>query len=226
MNIAELDVLRWLHILAMVYWLGGEWGVFQTSYNVVNRALSLDERRRHMETAYRIDILARTGILMLLPLGLHMGHIYGLQPLGGGWLWLIWGVMLGWLALTWSAFLARETDRGLRLARIDEIGRYVLIPSLALVSLSSLLGRGPLLVEAGTYWYAAKLLLYSFSLCIGLALRWIMRLWTLRFRRLAEGPDAAEEAALEREIGWGRLLAYIYWITISGVCFLGATKPF
>ena len=83
MNIAELDVLRWLHILAMVYWLGGEWGVFQTAYNVVNRALSLDERRRHMETAYRIDILARAGILMLLPLGLHMGNIYGLQPFGG-----------------------------------------------------------------------------------------------------------------------------------------------
>ena len=54
MNIAELDVLRWLPILAMVYWLGGEWGVFQTSYNIVNRALSLDERRQYMETACRI----------------------------------------------------------------------------------------------------------------------------------------------------------------------------
>lgn len=65
----EVLVLRWLHIIAMVYWLGGEWGVFQTSYNVINRNLSLEERRRHMETAYRIDILARTGIIMLLPAG-------------------------------------------------------------------------------------------------------------------------------------------------------------
>ena len=47
-----LEVLRWLHILAMVYWLGGEWGVFQTSYKVVNPALSYDERMRHMDTAY------------------------------------------------------------------------------------------------------------------------------------------------------------------------------
>ena len=79
----EVLILRWFHILAMVYWLGGEWGVFQTSYNVTNPRLSLDERRRHMETAYRIDILARTGIILLLPLGLHMGNIYGLQPYGG-----------------------------------------------------------------------------------------------------------------------------------------------
>ncbi|OYU77880.1 MAG: hypothetical protein CFE32_04015, partial [Alphaproteobacteria bacterium PA3] len=77
MVINEVDVIRWLHILAMVYWLGGEWGVFQTSYHVTNRDLSLDERRRHMETAYRIDILARTGIIMLLPQGLQMGHLYG-----------------------------------------------------------------------------------------------------------------------------------------------------
>jgi hypothetical protein len=80
MIIGEIEVLRWLHILAMVYWLGGDWGVFQTSYNVVKPRLSLDERRRHMETAYRIDILARTGIILLLPLGLHIGTLYGFAP--------------------------------------------------------------------------------------------------------------------------------------------------
>lgn len=55
----------------MAYWLGGEWGVFQSSYFVINRALPQEERRRHIETAYRIDILARTGIILLLPLGLQ-----------------------------------------------------------------------------------------------------------------------------------------------------------
>ena len=114
MNINELDVLRWVHILAMVYWLGGEWGVFQTSYNVTNSALSLEERRRHMETAYRIDILARTGIVLLLPLGLHMGQIYGFVPfLDGAGLTLMWLFFAVWLGMTWLAFLRRETDLGI-----------------------------------------------------------------------------------------------------------------
>ena len=52
MGITELAVLRWLHIIAMVYWLGGEWGVFNTSTHVINRDLSMEERRRHMQTAY------------------------------------------------------------------------------------------------------------------------------------------------------------------------------
>ncbi|MFV0644740.1 MAG: hypothetical protein ACK5NN_09625, partial [Sphingomonadaceae bacterium] len=98
----EVLVLRWVHILAMVYWLGGEWGVFQTSYNVINRSLLLEERRRHMETAYRIDILARTGIILLLPLGLHMGYTYGLQPYGQPYLTYMWFFVVGWLGLAWT----------------------------------------------------------------------------------------------------------------------------
>jgi hypothetical protein len=222
----DVLVLRWLHILAMVYWLGGEWGVFQTSYNVVNRTLSLDERRRHMETAYRIDILARTGILMLLPLGLHMGHIYGLQPYGGGWLAVMWAIMLSWLALTWAAFFARESDLGLRLTKIDEGLRFFLIPALILIAGLSLAGSGPLVADPGTRWYATKLLLYAGALIIGLGLRFIMRAWTTRFRILSAGPNPAQEAALEREIGYGRMLAYAYWVLIAGICFLGTVKPF
>ncbi|MFN7359344.1 hypothetical protein [Brevundimonas sp.] len=226
MIIGEIEVLRWLHILAMVYWLGGEWGVFQTSYNVVNPRLSLDERRRHMETAYRIDILARTGIILLLPLGLHMGTLYGFVPLDRAWLAPMWGVFIAWLSLTWAAFFQHETDLGIRLTKIDEALRYILIPALLIVGVASLLDQGPLAVGEGTLWYPAKITVYGLMLVIGLGLRFIMRAWTTRFRRLAEGPNPREEAALKREIAIGRGLAYVYWIGIASAAFLGAVKPF
>lgn len=227
LGLYELPILKWLHIVAMVYWLGGEWGVFQTSYNVVNHRLALDERRRHMETAYRIDILARTGIILLLPLGLHMGHIWGLQPLGGAWLVGMWLVFAAWLALCWMAFFARETDRGIRLTKIDEAIRYVVIPLLFFSALFSLLGYGPFKAEAGLKWYSAKVLVYSLLLVIGLLLRFIMREWTVLFRRLAaEGSPPAVERQLEKSIAFGRKLAYLYWIGILTVAFFGAVKPF
>ncbi len=223
----ELSILRWVHILAMVYWLGGEWGVFQTSYHVTNPALSLEERRRHMETAYRIDILARTGIVLLLPLGLHMGKIYGFVPmLDGAGVWWMWLFFAIWLAMTWTAFLKRETDIGIKVTKAEELLRYPLIVALFVVSFMAFDGSGPIETSAGNHWYPAKMALYAFALCIGLFLRLVMRRWTSRFRKLAEGPDAAEEAALAREIGQARISAYIYWITIASVCFLGAVKPF
>ncbi|MEO9470042.1 hypothetical protein [Parasphingorhabdus sp.] len=223
----ELSILRWVHILAMVYWLGGEWGVFQTSYHVTNRELSLEERRRHMETAYRIDILARTGIVLLLPLGLHMGKLYGFVPfLDGAGIWLMWLFFAIWLGMTWTAFLKRETDIGITVTMLEEKLRYPLILALFVVSFMAFGGSGPIESGDGNHWYPAKMALYAFALCIGLFLRLVMRRWTERFRILAAGPNAAEEAALEKEIGQARIAAYIYWITISGVCFLGAVKPF
>ncbi len=223
----ELSILRWVHILAMVYWLGGEWGVFQTSYHVTNPALPLDERKRHMETAYRIDILARTGIVLLLPLGLHMGKIYGFVPfLEGAGIWWMWLFFAVWLGMTWTAFICRETDLGIKVTRAEEIARYPLIAVLFVSAFMAFNEAGPIESGPGVYWYPAKIALYAFALIIGLFLRLVMRRWTSYFRILAQGTDAMVEGKLKSEIALARYAAYIYWITISGVCFLGAVKPF
>ena len=227
MHFAELDVLRWVHIICMVYWLGGEWGVFQTSYNVTNHRLSLEERKRHMETAYRIDILARTGIVLLLPLGLHMGKIYGFVPiLEGSGIWIMWAIFIAWLTITWAAFIKRETEPGIKITMLEEKLRYPLILGIFVVAIMAFQGSGPIVSYEGAHWYPAKMFLYGCTLIIGLYLRLIMRRWTSRFKILAMGPNEAEESALTREIGQARMVAYLYWIFISGICFLGATKPF
>ncbi len=225
--LSTLAVLKWFHIVAMVYWLGGEWGVFQTSYNVVNRSLSMDERRRHMETAYRIDILARTGIIALFPLGFHMGYYWGVQPYGGAFLVLVWAFYFVWLALCWAAFFKRETDLGIKLTIYDERIRYLIIPLFAITAISSLLGYGPFNAAVGQMWFSIKILLFAGMLVIGLLLRFIMREWTTLFRVLAENPNDSEaENTLEKSIAFGRKLAYCYWIGILTVAFFGATKPF
>ncbi len=225
--ISTVLLLRWAHILAMVYWLGGEWGVFQTSYNVINRTLPMAERRRHMETAYRIDILARTGILALFPLGMHMGPIYGLQPWGGPFLAGLWVFFALWIGLAWAAFVHRETDRGIALTRLDERIRFVFIPAILVAAVASLLGFGPFEAGPNQKWFASKILVYGGLLVIGLKLRFIMREWTLLFRVLDANPaDNAAEATLERSIRVGRGLAYVYWVGIASVAFLGTVKPF
>lgn len=47
-----------------------------------------------------------------------------------------------------------------------------------------------------------------------------------RFRILAAGENAEVEDRLEQSIRLGRGLAYLYWITILSIAFLGCTKPF
>lgn len=222
----ELAILRWLHIVAMVYWLGGEWGVFQTSYKVINQSLPLEERMRHMETAYRIDILARTGIISLLPLGLHMGYLWGVQPLGGAWLLLMWIVWIIWMVITWGAFLKRGTPMFKPLSDIEDWTRYLLIPTLIIVSLTSLAGIGPFEAGEGQRWFAAKTLIYGSVLIIGLILRMIMHEWQKMFPILAQGPNLEIETKLNKSINLGRSVAYLYWAMILTTAFIGAVKPF
>ena len=224
MGITELAILKWLHIIAMVYWLGGEWGIFQTSRHVIDRTLSMEERRRHMETAYRIDILARTGIILLLPLGMHMGYLWGVQPYGGNALTIMWICSAVWLGLCWSAFIFRETDRGIMLTKWDEYIRYFVIPALFITSALSLMGNGPFNADEMQKWFSIKIMIYSLLLVIGLKLRYIMREWTEMFRILAEGPNTKVENLLERSLRVGRGLAYVYWVGIATVGFFGAAK--
>lgn len=226
MTIQELDVLRWLHIIAMVYWLGGEWGVFQTSYKVINPKLSLEERHRHMQTAYRIDILARTGIISLLPLGLHMGYLWGLQPLGGVWLVAMWIIWAAWMGVTWGAFATRGKPIWALLSGIEDWSRYILIPTLIITAITSLMGMGPFAAGPGQNWYAAKVLVFGLMLIIGVILRLVMHEWNKMFAVLENGPNADVEAQLAKSIQLGRSVAYIYWVGISLTGFLGAVKPF
>ncbi len=213
--------LKWAHIIAMAYWLGGEWGVFNASRPITNTSLSLDERRRHMETAYRIDILPRTGIILLLPLGLHMGALYGYHPLRDtAWVVGMWIFVAFWLGITFSAFANRGTDLGVKLTKIDESFRYVVIPLLIGFAIYSFMTNWPF----PNGWYAAKVGLYGVALIIGLLLRFIMRHWVMLFRQIAEGPNPDAEAQLDRELAQGRLLAYLYWVVIGSVAFFGVFK--
>jgi hypothetical protein len=103
----------------------------------------------------------------------------------------------------------------------------VVIPLLFFAALFSLMGSGPFRAAETQKWFSAKILIYSLLLVIGLKLRFIMRDWTILFRKLeAEGPNTEIENQLDRSLKVGRGLAYIYWIGIATVAFLGATKPF
>jgi hypothetical protein len=105
---------------------------------------------------------------MLLPLGLHMGHLYGFAPfLDGLGLPIMWALSLSWLALCWAAFFTRETDMGIALTKLDEKVRFVLIPALFAVSILAFMGQGPLAIETGSYWYPAKMFTYALMLVFG-----------------------------------------------------------
>ncbi len=224
LSVYELQILKFLHILAMTYWLGGEWAVFQTSYKVVNPALSVPERVRHLDTVFRIDVVSRIGIISLLPLGLHMGHLWGVQPYGGTFLLLVWLVWAAWLVITLLAFRDKMQKQKTVFGMLEDWSRYLLIPLLLVVGATTLMGMGPFESGEGQKWYGIKILIFGATIIIGLVLRHYLHEWPGIFATLAKGPNEAAEARLAQLIRAARRVAILYWIAIAAAGFVGALK--
>lgn len=217
------DILRWMHVIFAAYWLGGEWGVFNASTNVANAKLSFDERMRHMDVAFKIDILPRSSIILLLPVGFHMAANLGVSPITGIWVPVIWVAVLLWWGLMLMAYRHRGTDLGMTLTNFDTRIRYFVVPALMISGLMSLFTGAPYTA----LWFAAKLSIFSFLLIIGLYLRYVMKAWVVSFRKIAaEGSTPEVEKVITDTLARARILAYIYWVGIATVAFLGIAKPF
>lgn len=218
--------LVFLHVLAFAYWLGGDFGVYVTGGYVARADLPLAERLRFLEALLRIDILPRTGIVLLPVIGLQLAALRGAIALPGWALVCTWTLGLAWLALVWSVYRRRGTPFGETLQLADVRLRMALIAVLVAVGAWSLVGDGPV----REHWLAAKFLTYAALLAIGLWLRTVIRGWLVALRALGAGADGAAAQAAERAIAdgirRGRRGAYLFWAMIGVTAYLGLAKPF
>lgn len=67
--------LVFLHVIVFAYWLGGDFGVYVTGGYVARADLPLAERLRFLDALLKIDILPRTGIVLLPVLGLQIAAL-------------------------------------------------------------------------------------------------------------------------------------------------------
>lgn len=235
-TLLEIQIFRWLHVLALVWWLGSEWGVFHSSTNVANPKLSLDERRRHLEVTLQIDILPRTMVVIVPLIGLHLGTLYGITPLSGVGMILAWVFYLAWAGTTLSAYFLRHTPRGTMLSTIDGRVRYMAIIIYTGFGLYgwmtgyfpglNIFAQGEFLhfVQAPN-WYAIKLMMFGLLMNIGVVLRIVTHRWIAGFKKLAvEGSTPETEKLFSSALVIARRCAYFYWLMIAGTAFIGVSK--
>ena len=88
--------LVYAHLLLFAYWLAPDWGVYVTSAYVARADLPLAERRRFLQAALRIDLVPRSCLILLLPLGLQLASNLQLIALPAGSMALIWAAAGRW----------------------------------------------------------------------------------------------------------------------------------
>ena len=207
----ELALLKMAHILGLVYWLGGDLGVFYSSFFVADENRSPEARIAAAKILFTLDLAPRICMTLMLPTGIHLAHMMGKFKVPEMVVYASWAICLAWLAMVLVLHFASH-GRDLKiLTKIDFRFRMILVVALIAFSLYTLLGPERILTD----WIAYKTIVFASMVFFGLMIRLKLRAFTPAFKKLAEGTFSASDS---RQVGQTlvstRPFVFAIWIGI------------
>ena len=203
-------LLGYVHIVAFVYWLGGDLGTFLASRHVVRRDLGAEARRVALKIMMACDQGPRLAMPVTFVVGYQMAVLRGFLA-SPAWLTaVVWIVGLAWFANV--LILQRHEGKpfAMRLAALDFRFRLVVIVLLAAAAGYGLLGAG-YLADDRIGW---KMLVFAGLMGCGIAIRWHLRPFGPAFASLgSDHGNAAANDTVERSVA--RCLPYVAGIWIG-----------
>lgn len=211
---SEFQLIQFLHLIGFAYWLGGDLGVFMSSYVVTDSQQPPAVRVSAAKLLFALDQIPRICMTLMLPLGIHLAWRMGALPVSGTMIAVFWLIALAWLA---NVIILHKSPGG-PTATLDLGFRA----SLSLILLG--VGLGSLLFDAVAmpYWVAAKLAIFGGLIACGLLVRIQLRPFGPAFARIASGDGTAEDdAAIQRSLGKTRPIVITIWLGLLVSAALG-----
>ncbi len=221
LNVHSVGVF--IHILLLVFWLGGDVGVFLLALEARKSALSFAERAFALRMATVIDFVPRLCFALMFPVGLWVATTGGWVEPPAAITGLVWLLAGGWIALLLALHRAEGTPRAVTLNRVHLSLQGVMFVIVGGLGIASLAGQGPF--PGG--WLGAKILLFGVIFAFGIGIDYAFRPIVPAFLRLAtEGSTPDTERIIRRCVdGAIRYVLALYAVLIV-TAFLGVTKPF
>ena len=186
-------LMKLLHLLLLVYWLGADLGTFYASRFVADSTLTPAARAVAARIMLGVDMAPRVAMPLTLASGVHLAASSGFLPGGTMLLAVGWLVGLGWLAMV----LAIHHWGSAVLTRVDFTFRVLLVAALGLPSAAALMGDYP----PWAPWLALKLLAFAGTVFCGLMIRVHLKPFGPAYARLMrEGGSAEVDSVISRSI--------------------------
>ena len=206
-----------LHLLILVYWLGGDLGAFVASFLIGDPHRERAARLAAAGLLGDIDMAPRTALILAFPTGYTLAVTRGWIELDPVWLGLVWISTGVWLALAWRIHLAHAGADGAR--RIDLGVRWA-----AAIALSGASGLALLGVVVMPLFIALKLILLAACILIGLLVRRLTADLGPALKALAVG-EADADRRISRSLAATRPAVVSLWLLLVVAAILGVWKP-
>lgn len=216
------NILIFVHILLLVFWLGTDIGVFVLGKFAVNPEYPVDQRLLLLKVALVLDMFPRVCVVLIIPTGFQLAHNLDLLPKLAFLMPAIWTVSLSWLGVVITGLANKENPIALKTRQIE---KYFLF-SLATV----LTGGGLYSLVSGAFvdvkWLAAKIFLYGL---IAIFMILLERAFIPALQKFGELETSGTTSDLEEKLTKAMDRTYIWVLAIYGAVifstFLGVVKP-
>jgi hypothetical protein len=198
-------LLLYIHVLGLVYWLGGDLGTYLSSRYVLRSDLGEEARQTAFNILMACDMGPRLAMPIMLGTGCHLAALRwpGLLP---DTLALVgWVVVSVWITL----IVAIHSTAGQRW------------PALTLWDLSLRFGVAALLLAAGLVgtslglpgWVALKIAIFAALVASGIAVRFALKPFAIAYAdMLKNGASDDSNNAMVSHMGTARCFVWLIWL--------------
>ncbi|MFZ2998658.1 hypothetical protein [Sphingobium sp.] len=214
-----ITLLTLLHILVLVYWLGGDLGAFYSSAFMVDPKRTVVERQMALRILNNIDMAPRTMLILALPTGLALAIVKGWLVLTQEITALIILASLVWLALAWAVHL--NHGGGTTIKKLDIAIRWCVLIALYAIGIAGFAK----LIDLPLF-IALKLIVLATCISLGLVVRRQLVPLFVAFREMVTtGPTPQTDAAIASVNSRARRSVITLWILLLIATWLGIATP-
>jgi hypothetical protein len=220
--ISQYFILKLLHILLFVYWLGGDIGVFYSAGYVSNAKLSVDARGVALKILGWLDMIPRICLVLMLPVGYTLAREIGAVRISSTGMIVLWLVAALWLALVLAVTRLQGTPLGAKLRQVDLVWRILLTLGLSWDAYQGLSGTGHIMAD----WVSIKFVILAALIFCGIMLRIFGAPLAPALRELlSRGSSPAVEATISATFARTRPWVLAIWVGLICAAYVGIAKP-
>jgi hypothetical protein len=216
------DLLVYAHVLAFVFWLGGDLGVAILGSAFRDRTKTLETRLEILRLLAVVDMGPRTAWVAMVPLSITLVDVGGYWDAPDALVIGSWIVGAAWLALTWTIHLLGPGPKTNALKVVELWVKIAITLGYGALGVSALLNYGPL--EAN--WLGLKALTFAGIFVVAIMIDVAGKaVGPLLMKVISEGSSDATEIPLRRAMDRARLWVWATYILLLLIGYLGSVKP-
>ncbi len=201
-------LFKFAHLLAFVYWLGGDLGTFLASRYVIRDDLSTESRHVALKIMLACDMGPKLAMPLIFPLGMQMAVASGMVNIGTPLLVAMWLLALYWFAVVLVLYLNEGKAFTARLSQLDFYFRIAIVIGLLAYALANLMATE----SAMPAWLAWKILVFAALVACGISIRINLKPFVPAFTRMmTEGASTETNTAMANSIGRCRPFVWCIW---------------